>query len=324
MRVDAIYGAIGRFCVRFRWLVVLVWIAGAIAASTQLPALSSVTQGNNQKFLPANAPSSQAAVLAAPFGTANKQPIPVVVATSGGPLTLADVTAIDGLQGQLATVPGITKVINAGRSSDGQAEQLTALASVAGSGNPQYAKNLVDGLRAKIASANLPPGLRAHVAGDLAVQVDQQKASGNTGNKVQALSALFVILLLVLIFRSFTLAITTVLPALLSVSIAGPLVAEAAKHGLQVSPIAQLLLIVLVIGAGTDYGLFLVFRVREELRASEHDSGGSSTPAGRERGAVSSPTLPIRGRRPVTRSSALSRGSASRSARRRPLSLPPC
>ncbi|HEY2315493.1 MAG TPA: MMPL family transporter [Streptosporangiaceae bacterium] len=300
MRVDAIYGAIGRFSVRFRWLVVLVWIAGAIAASTQLPALSSVTQGNNQKFLPANAPSSQAANLAAPFGTSNKQPIPVVAATTSGPLTPADVAALDRLAVKLGTVPGISKVIDAGRSTDGQSEQLLALASVAGSGNPQYAKNLVDGLRAQITSAHLPSNLHAHVAGDLAVQVDQQKASGNTGNKVTGLSALFVILLLVLIFRSFTLAITTVLPALLSVSIAGPLVAEAAKHGLQVSPIAQLLLIVLVIGAGTDYGLFLVFRVREELRMSGHETGGELYPG--RMGTGSSVLADLAHPRPAARS----------------------
>jgi putative drug exporter of the RND superfamily len=169
-------------------------------------------------------------------------------------------------------------VINAGVSTDGQAEQIVVFASAAGSGNQSYATNLVDGLRAKITEAHLPSGLSAHVTGDFAVQVDQQKASGNTGNKVQGLSVLFVILLLVLIFRSFTLAVTTVLPAALSVSIAGPLVAEAAKHGLQVSPIAQLLLIVLVIGAGTDYGLFLVFRVREELRASKHETSGDNFP----------------------------------------------
>jgi putative drug exporter of the RND superfamily len=278
MRVDAIYGAIGRFGVRFRWLMLVIWIAAAIAAATQLPSLSSVTQGNNQKFLPASAPSSQAAELAKPFGTANRQPIPVVAATTGGSLTPADIAGLDRLQARLATVPGIDKVVNAGRSTDGQAEQLVALAGLGGSGNPEYAKNLVDGLRAQIAAADLPPNLHAHVTGDLAIQVDQQKASGNTGNKVQGLSALFVIVLLVLIFRSFSLAITTVLPALLSVSIAGPLVAEAAKHGLQVSPIAQLLLIVLVIGAGTDYGLFLVFRVREELRASGHETGGELYP----------------------------------------------
>ncbi|HUB39089.1 MAG TPA: MMPL family transporter [Streptosporangiaceae bacterium] len=278
MRVDVIYGAIGRFSVRFRWLVLLIWIAGAIAASTQLPSLSSVTQSSNQAFLPANAPSSQAATLAKPFGTANQQPIPVVVATTAGKLTSADVAAISGLQARIGNVSGITKVVSAGRSTDGEAEQLVALASAAGGGNLDYAKNLVDGIRAQITDARLPAGLQAHTAGDLATQVDQQKASGSTGNKVQSLSVLFVIVLLVLIFRSFTLAITTVLPAALSVSIAGPLVGEAAKHGLQVSPIAQLLLIVLVIGAGTDYGLFLVFRVREELRAVNHDTGGENFP----------------------------------------------
>src|SRR5207237_6950243 len=34
----------------------------------------------------------------------------------------------------------------------------------------------------------------------------------------------------------------------------------------QVSSIIQILLVVLVLDAGSDYGLFLVFRVREELR----------------------------------------------------------
>jgi putative drug exporter of the RND superfamily len=278
MRVDGIYGAIGRFGVRFRWLVLLIWIAAAIAAATQLPSLSSVTQGNNQKFLPASAGSSQAAVLAAPLGTAGKQPIPVVAASTSGPLTAADNTALTGLKSQLAAVPDVTKVIDAGQSADGRAVEYIALASPSGSGNPQWAKNIVDGLRAKVASAHLPPGLHAHVAGDLAIQVDQQNASGNTGNNVQRLSVLFVVVLLVLIFRSFTLAIVTVLPPALSVTIAGPLVAEAARHGLQVSPIAQLLLIVLVIGAGTDYGLFLVFRVREELRARDHGTSGENFP----------------------------------------------
>ena len=168
-----------------------------------------------------------------------------------------------------------------GQSPDGHAEQLLALVNANGGGNQNQLTDLVNGMRAKIASAGLPAGLQAHLAGSIAVQVDQQKASGNTGNQVEEFSALFIIVLLVLIFRSFTLALTTLAPAFISVVIAGPLVAEASHHGLQVSPLAQLLLIVLVLGAGTDYGLFLVFRVREELRAEHHGEAGDRYPGSR-------------------------------------------
>jgi putative drug exporter of the RND superfamily len=277
MHVDSVFGAIGRFSVRFRWIIAFIWIAGAVAAVTQLPSLSSVTQNNNAKFLPASAPSEHAAQLAAPFGTAGLEPIPVVAADPSSPLTPAEITALTGLQGTLAKVSGVSKVLDAGRSPDGHAVQLVVLAHQTG-GNANQAVDLVDALRAKITQAGLPSGLQVHLAGDIAAQVDQQKASGNTGNKVQYLSLLFIIVLLVVIFRSLTLALTTVLPPLLSVLIAGPLVAEAAEHGLQVSPIAQLLLIVLVLGAGTDYGLFLVFRVREELRAERHGAAGENYP----------------------------------------------
>ncbi len=277
MRIDLFFRALGSFALRFRWLVLAAWVVGAIAALQLLPSLSSVTQNNNSKFLPASAPSEHAAVLAAPFGTANLFPVPLVAARPGSPLTPADVSALTSLQGRLRSVSGVVRVLDLGRSANGQAEQLVVLARQGG-GNQNYTTDLVTGLRAKISQAHLPAGLQAHLAGDVAAQVDQQKASGNTSSRLQLLSLAFIIVLLVLIFRSLTLALATVAPALFSVLIAGPLVAEAAKHGLQVSPIAQFLLIVLVLGAGTDYGLFLVFRVREELRAEQHGTAGDYYP----------------------------------------------
>ena len=134
-------------------------------------------------------------------------------------------------------------------------------------GDPNAGLNLIDGLRALIRQTPRPAGLQVHLAGSIAVQVDQQQANGNQGGQIERYSSLLIIALLVLIFRSLTLALVTLAPAFLSVVISGPLVAEAAQHGLKVSPIAQFLMIVLVLGAGTDYGLFLVFRVREQLRA---------------------------------------------------------
>jgi len=86
MDVDAIFGSLGRFGVRFRWSMLL------------LPSLSSVTQNDNTKFLPASAPVEKATMLAKPFGTSNLLPVPLVAARPGGPLTAADTAALATLQ----------------------------------------------------------------------------------------------------------------------------------------------------------------------------------------------------------------------------------
>ena len=91
-------------------------------------ALSSVTQSNNAKFLPASAPSQHAIDLSAPFGNASLIPIPVIAATTSGPLTPADVTALTTMGRKIAADPSISQVKDVGQSANGQAVQLLALA----------------------------------------------------------------------------------------------------------------------------------------------------------------------------------------------------
>ncbi len=83
---------------------------------------------------------------------------------------------------------------------------------------------------------------------------------------MQQFSLLFIIALLLIAFRALLAPLITLLPAALVLALASPVIAGATHLGVQVSAITQFILIVLVLGAGTDYGLFLVFRVREELR----------------------------------------------------------
>src|SRR6266568_3572519 len=113
MNVDAIFGALGRFGVRFRWSVLLAWVIGAVAF---LPSLSSVTQSDNTKFLPASAPVEKATELAAPFGTSNLLPVPLVAARRTGALTAADTAALAALQRRLSSDPVVARVIDLGQS----------------------------------------------------------------------------------------------------------------------------------------------------------------------------------------------------------------
>jgi RND superfamily putative drug exporter len=278
VHVDDIFRAIGRFSVKFRWVVLIAWIVAAGVIPKALPSLASVTQGNNSSFLPASAPSEQAAVLASPFGGTNLIPVPVIASVSAGSLTAADQAWLATLETNLGKVATVVKVHDLGVSAPsaaatGQAAQLQVLSDVS-QNNQDAQTDLINNLRAAIKDSPAPPGVQAHLAGQLAIQVDQQKQSGNTGNQVEIVAFLFILVLLFLIFRSVLAPFITVIPALLSVLISGPLVGELGHHGLKVSSLAQLLLIVLVLGAGTDYGLFLVFRVRENLRNGQanHDA----------------------------------------------------
>jgi RND superfamily putative drug exporter len=277
VRVDDIFRAIGSFAVKFRWVVVVVWVIAAVAIPKALPSLASVTQGNNSAFLPANAPSEKATTLAAPLGISlSVTPVPVVAAVSSGSFSAADQAWLSTLATDLGKVPTVTKARELGQSPvpgpngvTGQAAQLQVLSTV--NLNDQNAvTGLVDNLRSTISRASPPPGMQVHLAGQVAINVDQQKQSGDTGNQIQLVALIFILVLLLLIFRSLLAPFITVIPALMSVAISGPLVAGLASHGLKVSQLSQLLLIVLVLGAGTDYGLFLVFRVRERLRLGDN------------------------------------------------------
>ncbi|MGH3254003.1 MAG: MMPL family transporter [Streptosporangiaceae bacterium] len=263
------FATVGRLAVRFRWAILAAWLVGALAAMVLLPSLSSVTQSDNTSFLPASAPSERASQLASPLQAASLTAVTVVVAQADGPLTGTDVSAIARLAGALSRVDRVVSVRDAGESADGQAEQFTVLAALAQGGGLATTQqaSLVAGIRSLIRAGALPAGLEAHTAGSVATRVDNNATSGKTGGQVEYFSIAFVIALLVATFRSALAPLIAVVPAIVVVLVAERLTAEAALGGLSVSQIASLLLIVLVLGAGTDYALFLMFRVREEMRS---------------------------------------------------------
>ena len=269
----ALFPGIGRFAVRFRWVVVVAWIAATFLAQHFFPSLASVVKASDTSFLPASSPSLQAARLAAPFQGVTQTAVPVVVSRDGGALTRPDFAAVRRVTAHLAADADVRQVKDLGVSRDGRAVQLRALAA-ANLDAEGAAQHLVSGLRQAMSSSALPPGLHAHLAGPAAAEADASQSSGRTVSLGELLSIVFILVLLLVVFRSLLAPLLTLAPAVLVTQLAGPVIGEASRAGLRVSSLTQILLLILALGAGTDYGLFLVFRVREELRAglAPHDA----------------------------------------------------
>ena len=99
--MNAIFGALGRGVVRFRWLIVIIWVVGTIFAVKTLPTLASQVNNNNSDFLPTSAPSEKAAELAQADHRHNRpQPVEHRGVTSGAALSTEDFAAAEPAQNQ--------------------------------------------------------------------------------------------------------------------------------------------------------------------------------------------------------------------------------
>ena len=258
------FAAIGRGAVRWRWLVLIVWLVAAAVVPKALPSLSSASKSQNTAFLPAGTPVVRADALAVPFERQNSASTLLVAGRPPTPLTASDEAAIVRAQRAVASVPGVLDVRDRGVSADGTVREalaeLKGVGAASGGGTALFAR-----MRAAVQRPGAPTGLGIHFAGGLAQEVDSNAQQQHSQNLTQLLSILFIIALLLVVFRAALAPLVTLAPAALSLVIAGPLIAEAAKAGLEVSSLTQIILIVIVLGAGTDYGLFLIFRVREGL-----------------------------------------------------------
>jgi putative drug exporter of the RND superfamily len=271
LSIDTAFEALARFVVRFRIPVVIAWLLAAVITSVALPSLGSQVNSDNSAFLPASTPSSRATKLAGPLvGGPRRSEIVVVAVRAGGPLSAADQAAIARETSALQRVSHVLSARETGVSADGRAAQIQLRVSVTAQ-DISTQKSVVSGIQATFARLSAPAGLQLHTAGSVTTAVANQTSSSSTGSKLELFSVLFIIVLLGFVFRAPLAALFTLLPAGLALIIASRVIGELGSVGLKFSSFTQFLLIVLLLGAGTDYGLFLIFRVREELR-------GGSTP----------------------------------------------
>ncbi len=260
------FSSLGRVTVRFRWLIVAAWIVATVALSLGLPGISSVEKSSNSQFLPSTQPSVVAGQMAAPFTSTTTSQAILVAATPKVHLTPADDATVSRIESAIAKIPLVTGVSDQGTSADGEARQAIVTIDVPNGSTSPAAVHTVADIRKTFAADETAHGLQIHLTGEAAQAVDQQTQQSKTQKITEILSVIFILLLLLFTFRALLAPFVALLPSGVALIAAEPLIAMATHVGVQVSDLTPVLLVVVMLGAGTDYGLFLIFRVREEIR----------------------------------------------------------
>jgi putative drug exporter of the RND superfamily len=259
--VEDFMAGLARVVIRFRYLVIAGWLIAAALCVLLLPSLANSVNTDNSTFLPASTPTHHALVLAAPF-----QPVGTTTGTlvvvGKGKLTNSDQSDITSLEAKIAKDAHVMSVSGQGLSTDGKAERAGVVFNV-GTSSPD-ASPTVAAVRATI-SAHLPSGLRGYLTGQLPTAVDNQNSQASAQRRTALLSDVVILVMLIVVFRAVLAPLVTLGPAVLVLQMSEHVIGGLAEHGLQVSTVTETMLVVLLLGAGTDYGLFLTLRVREEI-----------------------------------------------------------
>jgi RND superfamily putative drug exporter len=255
---------LARFAIRFRYAIIAFWIIAGALCIALFPSLGSAVNTDNSSFLPPSSPSVHAMNLAAPFQPTNDTTGTLVVAGKST-LSSSDQQSITKLENKIAKDDHVVSVSDQGLSQDGKVDKAQLVINVLTSSTK--ASPTVAAIRSTMSSFALPSGLSSYLTGQLPSAVDNQNSQAHAQKLTEDLSILVILVMLIIVFRAVGAPLVTLLPAIWVLLMSGAIIAEASKAGLQVSTITETMLTVLLLGAGTDYGLFFIMRVREEIAA---------------------------------------------------------
>ncbi len=272
--------ALATWCFRHRRLVLGAWIAMLILVSVISNAVGTKYSNNFQ--LP-NTPSTEALKLlqsnSPKLAGDNEQ---VVFQTSGGLLVTSPPVeaAINADLAQLALLPNASRVVSPFSALGAQqisADKTVAFATLTFDKEPQTLSQAEAVRMVSTATSADRPGLKVAVSGQLAGEATRPGFGGS------GLGILLAGVVLVLFFGSVFAMALPLLSALLALGTAIGLVTML-SHVLGMPQFAPELVILIGLGVGVDYALFIVTRHRQGLiagRSAEEAAVGAVNTSGR-------------------------------------------
>ena len=258
--------------------IVIFWVLAAVVTNVFVPSIEKNTAANAEAEVPRDAPSSQAAIVE---GQAFRESdftsaAVILMETQGRKLGEQDhqyynelvrrleqdkkhVQSLLNLWGKPVTMSGQ-------QSADAEAATLTVRPT--GDLGDASSNHSIAAIRDIVAKVPKPSGLNVYVSGPSPLATDTLHAADESLTTLTIVTIVLIIIMLLIAYRSVTRALIPLAGVLIILATARGVVSFfVGLHVLGISSFATNMVVALVLGVSTDYGIFFMGRYHEARRA---------------------------------------------------------
>lgn len=279
-KVGGIFDRVGTFVVKWPWLVIASWLAIAAALALLLPPLQVQAAKRQQEALPPDAPvmvlqAEMAKAFHETGGAANS--LLMVVLTNENGLTQADEDVYRKLVENLRAdtedkmvvqdffgTPEMRALLE---SKDKKAWNLPI--TVTGDAASPEAQAAYRRIGVIVKQTVEGSNLTAHLSGPLATVADLQALGEEDVHVIEVGTIISVFLILLIVYRNIVTMLMPLVTIGFSIVGAQGLLSGLAEVGLAINMQAIVFMSAVMIGAGTDYAVFLISRYHDYVRHGE-------------------------------------------------------
>ncbi|WP_182378151.1 MMPL family transporter [Nocardioides sp. WS12] len=290
-----------RFVVRRAGWVVLAWLAITVVMNVAVPQLEEIAGRDSSPMVPHDAPSIRAITsMNSAFSSGDAQSFIVVAMERTSGLTEADRSYAEALVTDLATDekdvtfvqdirrPELRKALT---SKDQQARYL--LVGITGATGAPASLTQVAAVR-EIVGEKAPDGLTVEVTGPTATVVDLATETEHSVGRITIVTIVMIALILFLIYRSFAIPIMILTVVGIGLGLGRAVVSFCGLHDLfAISTFSGSFLTAIILGAGTDYAVFLVARYHEERRLGTEPTAAAAIAASKIGGVIAGSAVTV-------------------------------
>ncbi|CQD11926.1 MMPL family transporter [Mycobacterium europaeum] len=259
--------------------IILGWLFVTVLVNVIVPTLEKVGEAHSAPMTPLDAPSMKAMMrLGHNFREFDSNSTVMIVLEGQQPLGQDAHQYYDKLIRDLRKDPQHIQHIQdfwgdrltAAGAQSADSKGAYVMINLAGNQGTTLANESVDAVRKVIDENKAPPGVKAYVTGPAALSDDMHIIGNASLAKITLFTLGAIAIMLLLVYRSVVTTLVQLFMTFVALACSRGVVAVLAYHNaFGLTTFAANILTMLAIAAGTDYGIFLVGRYQEALRAGE-------------------------------------------------------